>query len=71
MNNVYVYNTILRPLNMFTDFFDICHVEMFVYDYINFGQLSVKDCVSYNQCLNSLRTALVCCGVCCLTMYIY
>jgi len=46
-------------LIFFTDFFDIYHVEMFVYDYINFGQLSVKDCVSYKQCLNSLRTALV------------
>jgi len=30
-----------------------------IYNYIIFGQLSVKDCGNYKQCLNSLRTALV------------
>jgi len=42
---------------MFTYFFDICHKH--IYDYIKFGQLSVKECVNYEQCLNSLRTAIV------------
>ena len=31
---------------------------MLIYDNIKFGHLSVKECVSYEQCLNSLRTAL-------------
>ena len=32
---------------------------MYMYNYIIFGQLSVKNCVNYEQCLNSLWTALV------------
>jgi len=32
---------------------------MLIYDYITFVQLSVKECMNYKQCLNSLRTALV------------
>jgi len=31
-----VYNVILQPLNIFTDFFDICHKQMLMYDYIKF-----------------------------------
>jgi len=54
-----VYNIILRPLNIFTDFFDICDKQMLIYNYIIFGQLSIKDCVNYEQCLNSLQTALI------------
>jgi len=33
---------------------------MLIFDYIKFVQLSIKECVNYKQCLNSLRTALVC-----------
>ena len=54
-----VYYIMLRPLNILTDFFDICNKQMLIYIYIIFGQLSVKDCVNYKQCLHSLRTALV------------
>ena len=54
-----VYNTILRPLNIFTDFFDICHKQMLIYNYIKVWQLSIEECVKYKQCLNSLRTALI------------
>ena len=56
---VHVYNIILRPLNYFTDFFDICNKQMLIYNYIIFGQLFVKDCVNYKQCLISLQTARV------------
>ena len=55
-----VFNIILRPLYNFTDFFDFCHKQMLIHDYIKFGKLSIKDCVNYRQCLNSLRTVLVC-----------
>ena len=48
-----VYSIILRPLNIFTDFFNSCHKQMLMHDYIKFGQLSVKDCENYKQCLNS------------------
>ena len=54
-----VYNIILQPLYIFTDFFDICHKQILIYDYTKFEQLSVKDCVNYKQCLNSLWTALI------------
>jgi len=47
-----VYNVILQPLNIFTDFFDICHKQMLMYDYIKFWQLFIKDCVNYKKCLN-------------------
>jgi len=54
-----VYNIILRTLNFFYRFLRICNKQMLIYNYIIFGQLSVKDCVNYKQCLNSLRTTLV------------
>jgi len=38
----------------------MCNKPMLIYDYIKFVQLSVKEYVNYKQCLNSLRTALVC-----------
>ena len=62
-----VYNITFRPLHIFTDFFDICHKQMLIYNYIIFVQLSVKERVKYKQCLNSLRTALV--DVVCWIMY--
>jgi len=31
-----VYNIILQPLYIFTDFFDICHKQMLMYGYIKF-----------------------------------
>ena len=62
-----VYNITFRPLNIFTDFFDICHKQMLIYNYIIFVQLSVKERVKYKQCLNSLQTALV--DVVCWIMY--
>ena len=31
-----VYNITFRPLNIFTDFFDICHKQMLIYNYIIF-----------------------------------
>jgi len=54
-----IYNIILQPLYIFTDFFDICHKQVLMHGYIKFGQLSVTECVNYKQCLNSLRTALI------------
>ena len=36
-----VYNIILQPLNIFTDFFDIFHKQMLMYDYM--------DCVNYSK----------------------
>ena len=47
-----VCNMILRLLNISTDFFNSCQVERLIYDYIQFGQLSIKDCVNYKQCLS-------------------
>jgi len=37
-----VNNIILRPINFFTYFFDICHKHMLICNNIKFGQLSVK-----------------------------
>jgi len=54
-----VLNIILLPIIIFTDFLDICHKQMLMYDNSIFGQLSFKQCVNYKLCLNSLRTALV------------
>jgi len=54
-----VYYIILRPIFWGADFFDICHKQMLIYDYIKFVKLSVKEYVNYKQCLNSLQTALV------------
>ena len=58
-----VYYIILRPIFLGADFFDICHKQMLIYDYITFVQLFVKEYVNYKQCLNSLQTALVSCKV--------
>ena len=47
-----VFNIILWPLYNFTDFFDFCHKQMLIHDYIKFGQLSIKDCVNYRHCVS-------------------
>ena len=44
-----IYNIKLRPLNIFTDFIDICDKQMLMYGYIKFWQLSVKECVNHKQ----------------------
>ena len=51
-----VYNIILRPLYIFTNFFDCCHTQ--THDNINLDNFRSRS-VNYKQCLNSLQTALV------------
>ena len=51
-----VYNIILRPLYIFTNFFDCCHTQ--IHDNINLDNFRSRS-VNYKQCLNSLQTALI------------